>query len=281
MNYAICAAAQAVVLMDNQLRKELLIKDGRIQEKKLWENTFIKHQIDRRNSDEIFSVSDHIQAMVYSFLSAGIVWDRVENEIDLATGRLLSVDKVFHQYNTDFLLKCDPAKLRDEIKKLGCASQYTMKQMTALIYTNIEKLLRLEKQYGSIDTYYQKFIDKDSSLKILVKQLSDSTSGDKFSQMGEALTAEYLKNVGYDIAKPDRHITRILGSKILGCSDNEIVPLYEAIDIVAGIAKELNKPAAEIDFILWSYCAKGYGEICTANKHRCKDCIAKEYCNMQ
>ena len=107
--------------MDNALRQYLLIKNGKLQEKKLWENTFIKHQIDKRNSGEIFSLSDHIRAMVYSLLSSGIVWDRIENEIDLTTGRILSIDEIFHQYDTEYLLQCNSSKLRDEVKKLGCA----------------------------------------------------------------------------------------------------------------------------------------------------------------
>ena len=121
MNNAISTVVQCVGLMDNALRQELLVKNGKLQEKKLWENTFIKHQIDKRNSGEIFSLSDHIRAMVYSLLSSGIVWDRIENEIDLTTGRILSIDEIFHQYDTEYLLQCNSSKLRDEVKKLGCA----------------------------------------------------------------------------------------------------------------------------------------------------------------
>ena len=61
------------------------------------------------------------------------------------------------------------------------------------------------------------------------------------AQMGAALICEYLKNVGYDIAKPDRHICRILGSDYLACSDKKVVSEYEAIDIIAEIAKKLIK----------------------------------------
>lgn len=99
--------------------------------------------------------------------------------------------------------------------------------------------------------------------------------------MAEPLTAEYLKNVGYDIAKPDRHIRRILGSTALGCSNHEIVPIFEAFDIVAALAKELNRPAAEVDYILWSYCANGHGEICTVKNPKCAICVANNCCNHQ
>lgn len=154
--------AKSVLLMDKQLREELLVKDGKVQNKKLWEHTHIKKQIDRRKNGDTFTVTDHIRA--------------------------------------------------------------------------------------------------------------------KFAQLGEALTAEYLRNVGYDIAKPDRHICRILGSDILGCSDKKVVPIYEAFDIVAAIANALEKDTAEVDYILWSYCASGYGEICTLKNPKCQYCVAKQIC---
>ena len=53
---SIKAVAPFVELMDKQLRNELLFKNGILQEKKLWENTYIKHQIDRRNRGKCFTI---------------------------------------------------------------------------------------------------------------------------------------------------------------------------------------------------------------------------------
>lgn len=264
--------------MEAQLRTYLLIKDGQIQEKKLWENTYIKHQLDRRKRKDTFSISDHIRGMVYAMLSSGIAWERVENSIDITTGRIEVIDEAFHQYDPDILLACSPEKLSDRVKQLHCASQSTKKQMAGLINTNIEKLMQLEKEYDSIDTFYQRFIDKDSSCKTLIKTLSDSDSVNKMVEMGEALNAEYLRNVGYDMAKPDRHIRRILGSNVLDCSEHETVPLFQTFDIVKDIAEELGKSVAEVDYILWSYCSKGYGEVCTAINPKCNICVARQIC---
>ena len=269
---------KCVELMDKQLRNDLFVKNGVVQEKKLWENTYIKHQIDKRNNGGNFSINDHIRAMVYSLLSSGIVWERVEKGIDIKTGRINPIDDIFHNYDVDYILKCNPDRLADEIKNLGCASQSTRKQMKAIVSKNIYKLISYEKEFGSIDSYYKKFIEQDNTLKTLVKQLADSKSENKFDEMAEALIAEYLKNVGHDIAKPDRHIRRILGSKILDCSEYEEVPVNEAFDIVAEIAQEMNKPVAEVDYILWSYCANGYGEICTSKNPKCDKCVAIDIC---
>ena len=270
--------ADAIPLMDKYLREEYLNTSDSLANNKLWENTYIKKQIDKRKSGGTFTIGDHIRAMVYSMLSSGIVWARIEKYIDNDTSQITAIDDIFFQYQPDLLLQCSPEKLRDDIKNLHCASQYTLKQMRALLDVNIRRLMEIEKECGSVDTFYEKFVKDDSTLKTLVLHLSSPKSEIKLNQMGEALVAEYLKNVGYDIAKPDRHIRRILGSEILDCSDKKIVPIYEAFDIVAEIAKILRKSVAEVDYILWSYCANGYGEICTSQKPKCSRCVVATAC---
>ena len=261
--------------MDKHLRK--ILERGTNQ---LWESTFIYKQIEKRKEDSIFSLKDHIRAMVYSMLSSGTSWNNIMLNADIETGYITPVDKIFYNYDLVKISDISPEYLRDKLKEIHCASQYTLKQMSALINVNIPKLKAIETEYGSIDTYYQEFIKLDTTLKTLVLVLSTSGSKDKFLQMDTALVCEYLRNVGYDMAKPDRHIRRILGSNILACSEKEVVPVYEAFDIVQTCAKEINKSVAEVDYILWSYCAKGYGEICTLNNPNCDVCVMKENCNL-
>ena len=271
------AAAEAVMQMDRYLRAELLKKDGVVQKKKLWENTFAKHQIDKRKGGGMFFLQDHIRAMVYSMLSAGVVWARVESGIDEATGQITQIDDLFHGYDVDYILSSSPRQFVDRIKEERLAGQYTEKQIIGLINTNIPKLIEIEQEYGNIDSCYRRYII-DDDISCLIRMLSSSESILKLSQMGEALNAEYLKNVGYDTAKPDRHIRRILGSKILGCSDKETVPVYETVTIVSEIAEVLGKSAAEVDYILWAYCATGYGEVCTLKGAKCSLCAVAPYC---
>lgn len=270
--------AKYVLLMDKQLREKLLVKDGKVQNKKLWEYTHIKKQIDRRKNGDTFTVTDHIRAIVYSMLTSGVAWNRLEPHIDIETGRIWIVDEIFYQYDVDKLLSTAPSELVGQITAQTLGTPYIKNQMNALINTNIKKLLALEKEYGSIDNFYQSIINTDSTMKTLVKELSAVGKPHKFAQLGEALTAEYLKNVGYDIGKPDRHICRILGSEYLGCSQRKYAAPYEAIDIIADIAKSLNKPAAEVDYILWAYCASGFGEVCTLKNPKCQSCVAKQIC---
>ena len=268
---AIARTAESVEIMGEYLKTVL---NG----KKLWENTHVKKQIEKREQGKHFTISDHIRGMVYAMLSSGISWERVEKDIDESTGRILSIDQIFQNYDADTLLSCSVETLKEEIKVQRLAGISTNNQLKGLIPDNIRKLKQWEDTFGSIDSYYKRFIEKDSSYQTLIETLSQSDSENKMKQLSEALTAEYLRNVGYDLAKPDRHVRRILGNSILACSEQEIVPVFEAMEIVREIAGILNRHVAEVDYILWSYCAKGYGEICTSRRPLCCDCVIRKYC---
>lgn len=266
--------ADLVFAMEEQLKNDIL-KDAPY---KWWDNNFIKMQIEKRNKGKTFTLKDHIRAMVYSMLSSGSSWDRISRDTDPDTKCIIPIDKVFFDYNTEQLLSQTPEQLKEAVKNIGCGTLSTRKQMEALLSANIPKLLKLEKEYGTIDTYYQKFIELDSTLKTLVTALSSLESKDKLVQMDIALVCEYLRNVGYDIPKPDRHLCRILGSDYLAFSNEQTVPPFEVFDIIVQLAEMTGKCNAEADYILWSYCAEGYGEICTKKKAKCAECSATEYC---
>lgn len=272
MEERIKRAAEAVSRMEQYLETVL-------PRKKSWGNTYIKKQIDKRERGESFDMTEHIRGMVYAMLSSNFPWERVEQDIDDNSGRILSIDKIFHDYDIDVLLSHPVEKIRDEIKEKKLAGLSTNKQMKGLIPDNINLLKSWEDSFGSIDGFYQKFIEEDPSYKILVKTLSQSDSENKMKEMSEALTAEYLRNIGHDIAKPDRHIRRILGRDILACSEEKMVPVYEVMDIVREIADTLNEHVAEVDYTLWSYCAKSYGEICTSKRPGCCECVIRGYCS--
>ena len=268
------SAALAVLQMEQYLDKTLPDKNDH----RRWENTYIQRQIEKRQNGCSFSISDHIRGMVYAMLSSGISWVRVEQYINPETRQLTKIDEIFLDYDPRHLLQTNPSDLHQKVLELKSGSVQTGKQMEALIHTNIPKLLQIEAKYGSIDAYDQDLIQKDPSMKSLVAALASAGRTYKMVQMAEALVCEYLRNVGYDLPKPDRHICRILGGSALGCSEKEKVPVYDAMDIVVQLAEELQKPCAEVDYILWSYCATGFGKVCTKQYYHCGGCSAAQYC---
>ena len=240
----------------------------------------VKKQIDKRqNPKSDFSIQDHIRGMVYSMLSSGVSWDKYSIYIDDKTGHILEVDKIFSDYDAEALTNTSPCELVNNIQHCISGTPYLRKQMEALFLVNIPKLKCFIKKYGTIDAYYQKWISPDGDLKPLIKRLSDRLSEDKLKQLGIPLVCEYLKNVGYEVGKPDRHIRRILGSNRLGFSSHETAPEWEALNIIKELGDKTQKSPAEVDYILWMYCAKGFGAVCTAQNPNCTFCIVKEMCN--
>lgn len=272
--------ANIIFAMEQQLENELLKK----KPEKLWSESFIKRQIDKRARGDTFALEDHIRAMVYSMLSGGQVWDRYAKEADINTGYITRVDSVFHDYKVEWLLSCSPEQLYQELQEIHLAPRYGSEPIEKLITVNIPKLRKFEDEYGTIDDYYQTYIQSglDNKLvaptKYLIENLSSSNSNDKMEQMGIPLVCEYLRNVGYDVPKPDTHIRRVLGSDVLGFSTSKELSEYKAIEIIYKIAKEAQRSVAETDYILWSYCATGYGEVCTTANPKCDVCVAYREC---
>lgn len=64
MSYSNQTVVHAVDAIEHYLNNKL-------PETKLWEHSFIKKQIDRREQQATFTIEDHIRGMIYSMLSSG------------------------------------------------------------------------------------------------------------------------------------------------------------------------------------------------------------------
>lgn len=217
-----------------------------------------------------FTTQHHVSSMIGAFLSNQRPWKAIEDNWS-------NIREIFFDFDPDeVLFKINSTGYMyfvEELCKISCGNRGINFQMKNLEH-NIKLLLSFDRGNGSIDTYYRKFSTKD-----LVKNLSNSKSKNKIIGMGVALLCEYLKNVGIDVAKPDVHIKRILGSERLGYSNKKDASIDEVFDIMDLFNRNTGKLRAYIDVLLWNYCANGYGEICTA-KPNCYNCSILKYCNM-
>lgn len=239
-------------------------------ENKKWDNFFVKKQIDKRDKGIKFTLSDHIQAMVYSFLSSQNEWDKIERNKN-------KIDLLFCEYDADKLLKNDSIDLANGIigGDIKCGTQSTKKQMIAL-KDNIVTLQR----FSDIDAMYQLEIESNGYVG-LIKKLSLQGSNWKLKQMGIPLVSEYLRNIGYDIPKPDRHIIRFLGPEVLEEHTYKKISntvIWKCFDIIEKYSKKTGYRQAYIDYLFWTYCANKYGEICTKQNAKCSRCKLIRYC---
>ena len=221
--------------------------------------------IEERNKGKLFAKRDHIKAMIYALLTNQTVWSRIQP-------LLPSIDRIFHDYDAEYLKAEDPDNLAEELFYLKCGNMSTRKQMNAL-KGNIEVFERLEHEYGAIDKYIISHSPKE-----LVAAFSDADSEYKLGMMGEALVWEYLRNIGIDGVKPDTHIRRFLSGNRMGkplvSSPATVEDVYRQVD---KLSKKTGLLKAEIDNLIWSFCAEGYGEICTARPH-CDRCPIRSKC---
>lgn len=222
-------------------------------------------KMDQRAAGKSFTFSEHLQAVIYSLLSAQTVWANVERN-------LKNIDALFFNYVPDVILTNDYTYYVNGLHRLGCGSRLTNNQMKALPDI-IATMRRIERDYGGLDNFVTSKPAKD-----IVRMISSSGSKYKIKQFGPALSWEYLRNIGVDGAKPDIHMKRILGRNRLGVSRADNASDDEVIDTIAGLSKDTGLWMAQIDYLFWAYCATDKGEICTANP-ACSRCVIRDYCN--
>lgn len=210
--------------------------------------------LNARKNGKNYSLSDHICSMVFALLSNQRPWKHIE------TNRA-NINNLFHNFDINYIKKTDYQNFVNGLLALHCGNRQIHKQMQSL-KDNIETLERIEKDYGSVDNYYN-----NTNIKELLKSLSGGKY--KLKQMGVPLVSEYLKGVGMDVIKPDVHVCRILTR--LGYSKSNKITDDEAFDICCDIAKEYSISNVEVDSILWQYCAKNYFEVC-CDKPKCSIC---------
>lgn len=248
------------------MNKEMLLKV-----KKYLENEGIINitnevtEMDLRKKGKVYSREEHLRGIIYSLMSAQTVWVNIERNKP-------NIDKIFYEYDFDKILDTEYEYFVQKLGEIRCRSRLTNAQMKAL-HENISTLKRIEKDFGSIDA----FVTMEPTEKV-IELLTSSSSKYKIKQMGEALAREYLRNVGVDSCKPDVHIKRLLGKERLGSSYNINATNNEVIIVMKKLSEETGLWMAQIDYILWAYCATDMGEICTANP-KCSCCVLKDKCN--
>lgn len=221
-------------------------------------------KMQQRKDGKTFTIEEHLKGMIFSLLSAQMVWKKIEENEQ-------QIDELFFHYNPQEIKEHDWQYFVNGLAELRCRNWLTNKNMKAL-RPNIETMEKIIQEYGSMDA----FVTSKPQSEI-VRMLTKAASPYKMKQMGSALAWEYLRNIGVDGAKPDVHMKRILGSKRLGISEHENAEDDEVLEAVRKLSEETGFWMADIDYLIWCYCASGKGEICTANPD-CDRCVIRNEC---
>ena len=216
-----------------------------------------------RQSGHLFTLSEHVQALVYAMLTNMQKWYRIKP-------KLKKIDALFHNYDIDYLKNdADLLDLYQQITapEIKCGNIGIKSQILAL-RDNIVTLERIAKDHGSIDEYYNK-TPRDE----LINSLASGKGKYKLKWLGDALVPEYLKNVGVNVVKPDRHLCRLVTR--WGYSSHDVATIQETMNICKEIAQEYGLTEIDVDSIMWQFCADDYFECCT-DTPKCSQCLVKD-----
>ena len=134
-------------------------------------------------------------------------------------------------------------------------------------------LLKHRRIHGTADGYFTSLLDRCGGDPKQAALRLGCSGPDKLPAFGVPLAAEALKYLGYDVAKPDRHVVRAIGSFGLvrfdrwpdardagngrqppvSTSRERLLAVMAAVEEIANAA---NKSVALVDNAIWLLCAK-------------------------
>lgn len=228
----------------------------------------ILNAVRQREQGHKFNLSEHVKALIFAQLSSNTSWAKFDLNKQY-------IEKLFFYFDVDKIKNTNPSYFSDGLRQKKLGHLTIEEQMKSLKY-NINILEKINNYNSSLDD----FIINNEPRKV-VTLLGSQNGRYKLKQVGIPLACEYIRNVGIDIVKPDRHIRRILGPSYLQIIpsdiDTEDVNLG-IIDVCNYISKIVKLKPVIIDYLLWNYCATDYGAICTKNNPKCNVCVIKNYC---
>jgi len=220
-----------------------------------------------------------MKGFALALFSSQTDWGRVQSSMMMLDENIFNIDAIdyagYSEEEIDILM--------NRISGLGFTSRYFKRDLMNLnkfcIY--IRKNNFKPEGFDLFDKYAGLYGNGSSAEKRgLISDIQ------KFGGMGVSLSAEFLRNIGFDMAKPDVHIMRLLstdklraGSWAASTEYNDRLK-FDAIDVISQSAAELNIYEAEMDNVFWLYCAISYCNIC-GSKPKCDECpeALREHCS--
>ena len=181
-----------------------------------------------------------------------------------------TIDKIFHNYNKNYLKIVDPNILVKKLRNIHCTNPMINNQMKALS-KNIIVLEKIEKDYGSLDN----FVNKENP-----NDIANMFNSGKYKliQVGLAFAYDYLKRVGVNTCKKSSQLERLFGSHRLGIAENANATEQQVLNIIKKIAILNNCEEIIVESIIQQFCLLRSANIC-GEYPKCEKCKIRKYCN--
>ena len=159
---------------------------------------------------------------------------------------------------------------RKEFKRCCRSLEHATADSSENLIETAKKLLEYAQTYGSLHRFFADLSNKKEGNPIyLVQAIGSPRSMHKLPALGIPIAAEAMKNIGYDVAKPDRHINRTMGcfklaqfSNWRDSSDRKPPPLaterepITVMQVAARFAEVVGVRVSFLDNAIWLLCAK-------------------------
>jgi thermostable 8-oxoguanine DNA glycosylase len=162
--------------------------------------------LERRKTGGTWTDCEVFEALVLSVLTNSVDWSRIQ-PIRHELG------KCFCAFDPTAYSELQHSDVEERIvwlRERQANAPYQRQGLRRLVKA-AEQLLK-EKRGGTIDSYIGDLYERCDRQPIrLASLLGSGATPPKLPGLGIPLAAEFLKNIGYDVAKPDRHICRAVG----------------------------------------------------------------------
>lgn len=182
--------------------------------------------------------SEHNDAFLFGKLVQAIFSGGMKGEV--VDNWMQRMEEVFHGWDVEWISKLSAHDVELLVKSGKVIKNY--RKLNAIV-SNAKTVLGLKSNYGSFGRYLASF----TSISSMSTELRN-----RFVFLGEVTTEDFLRNIGFDTAKPDRHLTRWL--KRMQAID-DATSLDQVLDTISAIAEAAKVSRAKFDSIIYLFCA--------------------------
>jgi hypothetical protein len=220
--------------------------------------------IEARKRGRSWKDAEVFEGMLLAILSNSTDWSKVEAiapllrplffNFNLAAYGGVSSEDVDSKFVPWFMEhRAGSMQLGDSLKQLALAAR---------------KLSSYSAHHGSAERFFDWLYRRNHSDPKRLAQSLGAPGEYKLPGFGIPLAAEALKNIGYDVAKPDRHVNRAVvcfglaefphwdlrgGYETPQLKPNELFAVMEAVE---ALSKEVGETVTLVDNAIWLLCAK-------------------------
>ena len=221
--------------------------------------------VEARTAGREWSDEDTFRGLLLAVLSNNTDWSKIERiQTDLSD--------LFSGFDLKSYAELPPWEIADRFlpwfleRKAGSV---TLERDLVNLIGTARLLTEHSRIHGTAESYFTSLIRQlDGDPKQAALRLG-SRSEYKLPAFGVSLAAEALKNLGYDVAKPDRHVTRAVASFGLvpfrnwPDRDGRAAPSFSSkssylavMRAVQDVATSAGMPVVLVDNAIWLLCAK-------------------------